>query len=63
MGPDGISAFLLKTCANEITPTFCHIFQKSLDSHIIPSLWEKSIITPVPKKIAQLRIVILDLWL
>lgn len=50
MGPDGISAFLLKTCANELTPAFCPIFQKSIDSHIIPSLWKKSIIIPVPKK-------------
>jgi len=49
-GPDGISAFLLKTCADELTPAWSPIFQKSVDSHVIPTLWKKSVITPVPKK-------------
>ena len=49
-GPDGISAFLLKTCADELTPAWFPIFQKSVDSHVIPTLWKKSVITPVPKK-------------
>ncbi len=50
--PDGISAFLLKSCANELTPAFCPIFQRSLDLHSIPSLRKKKnpVITPVPKK-------------
>lgn len=26
-GPDGISAFLLKVCAEELTPDWCYIFQ------------------------------------
>lgn len=50
MGPDGISARLLKTCAEELIPACCPIFQRSLDSHTVPALWKKAAITPVPKK-------------
>ena len=49
-GPDGISAYLLRECAEELTPAWCPIFQQSLDSHTVPLLWKKTIITPVPKK-------------
>jgi len=50
MGPDGISAQLLKTCAAELTPVWCTLFQRSLDSHIVPALWKKAVIIPIPKK-------------
>lgn len=40
-GPDGISAFLLKTFAAELTPAWCPVFQKSADSHLVPALWKK----------------------
>lgn len=49
-GPDGISARLLKTCAEELTPAWCPLFQRSLDSHTVPALWKKTVITPVPKR-------------
>jgi len=49
-GPDGISARLLKTCAVELVPAWCPIFQRSLDFHIIPALWKKTVLIPVPKK-------------
>lgn len=49
-GPDGISALLLKSCAEELTVAWCPIFQQSVDSHIIPDLWKKSIIVPLPKR-------------
>lgn len=26
------------------------VFQQSLDNHMVPLLWKKSIVTPVPKK-------------
>lgn len=39
--PDGISAFLLKTCAKELTPAWCPIFQRSVDSNTVPALWKK----------------------
>ena len=49
-GPDGIAALLLKACAEELTPAWCPIFQRSVDSHTVPALWKKSIIDPVAKK-------------
>ncbi len=49
-GPDGISALLLKACAEELTPVWCPIFQRSVDSHTVPALWKKSTIVPVAKK-------------
>lgn len=49
-GPDGLSAFILKTFADELAPAWVHIFQRSIDLHIIPDIWKKSIIIPVPKK-------------
>lgn len=41
-GPDGISAFLLKTCTEELIPAWCPIFQKSVHSNTIPVLEEFS---------------------
>ena len=48
-GPDGLPAFLLKSCSYELTDAWCPIFQKSMDSHCIPDLWKRSLIIPVPK--------------
>ena len=45
-GPDGISAFVLKTFAEELAPAWCPIFH----NHSVPILWKTSYITPVPKK-------------
>ena len=49
-GPDGISALLLKTFAEELTPAWCPIFQSSIDFHKVPAIWKKSTIIPIPKK-------------
>lgn len=49
-GPDGLPAFLLKSCAEELTSAWCPVFQRWLDTHTVPALWKRSIITPVPKK-------------
>lgn len=46
-GPDGITALLLKTCADELSSAW--VFQRSVDSHTVPSLWKTAIIIPVPK--------------
>lgn len=54
-GPDGIFAFLSRTCADELAPTWCPIFQGSLDCHTVPSQWKKAIITPIPKKTLSSR--------
>ncbi len=49
-GPDGLSAFLLKNCAEKLAIAWCPLFQRSLDTHTVPALWKKSYITPIPKK-------------
>ena len=48
-GPDGISAYILKNFADELTPVWLPIFQQSLDTGIVPSLWKRAVIIPVPK--------------
>lgn len=49
-GPNGISAYLLRVCAEELTPAWCPIFRQSLENYMVPLLWKKTIITLVPKK-------------
>ena len=49
-GPDGLQAHLLKSCAEELAPAWLRLFQLSLDSHVVPLLWKKSVLVPVPKK-------------
>ncbi len=49
-GPDGVSAFLLKICAEKRTPALVSVFQRSADSHTVSSLWKTAIITPLTKK-------------
>lgn len=49
-GPDGISGRLLKSSSKELAEAWCPIFQKSLDTHSVPSTWKSSIIIPVPEK-------------
>ncbi|KAF7644165.1 hypothetical protein LDENG_00226570 [Lucifuga dentata] len=49
-GPDGISAFLLKTFAEELSPAWCPLYQLSIDLGSIPTIWKRAIVTPVPKK-------------
>uniref|UniRef100_A0A9J7XIF0 Reverse transcriptase domain-containing protein n=1 Tax=Cyprinus carpio carpio TaxID=630221 RepID=A0A9J7XIF0_CYPCA len=48
-GPDGISCRTLKVCADELAQPFHRLFQLSLDTGVIPSLWKQSLIVPVPK--------------
>ncbi len=48
-GPYGISPHIVKCCADELTPAWLLIFQKSLDSGIVPSLWKRTLIIPIPK--------------
>lgn len=49
-GPDGLSAFILKSFADELSPAWQKLFQLSVDSYSIPKLWKTSIILPIPKK-------------
>lgn len=49
-GPDEISPRLLKELHREIAPFLTIIFQRSLDTGIVPSDWKHAIITPAFKK-------------
>ena len=49
-GPDEIPPFVLKHCAEEISPVLNVIFTKSLSSGTLPSDWKKANICPVFKK-------------
>ena len=49
-GPDGIQNKLLKTCAEQLSFIFCHIFNLSLKQCKVPENWKTSCIVPTPKK-------------
>ena len=49
-GPDKISPRLLKELHTEIAPILTLIFQRSLDTGIVPSDWKHATITPAFKK-------------
>ena len=52
-GVDGISARLLKECAQELSPPLTLLFNFSFRSGKVPSLWKKANITPVHKADAK----------
>ena len=49
-GPDEIPARLLKTCSNEIAPSLCSLFNRSLETARLPSEWKMANISSVHKK-------------
>ena len=49
-GPDGISPFILKTFSDELTVAWNPLFQLSVDTCTIPTIWKTSVVIPVPKK-------------
>ena len=49
-GPDGICGRTLRYCAEQLGGVFGRLFQLSIDSGHIPSVWKFSNIIPVPKK-------------
>ena len=49
-GPDNLHPRILKECANELAPSLCSIFNKSLRTGKLPSDWKQANITPVFKK-------------
>ena len=49
-GPDGICGRLLKECAVQLSGVFSFIFNMSVTECAVPSIWKKSLISPVPKK-------------
>ena len=48
-GPDNIHSCFLKNTANEIAPMLTHLFQSSLSTGIIPSVWKQAYVTPIYK--------------
>nr|XP_049576117.1 uncharacterized protein LOC125968766 [Syngnathus scovelli] len=50
LGPDGVSPFCLKVCAEQLAPTFARIFNRSLELCEVPSCFKSSTIVPVAKK-------------
>lgn len=48
-GVDGISARILKECAQELSPPLTLLFNLSSSSRKVPSLWKKANVTPVYK--------------
>jgi len=48
-GPDCISAWMLKTFAVEITPSFASLFNLSIRTGQLPAKWKSSSIVPFPK--------------
>ena len=48
-GGDNLPARILKTCAKELSVHLTHLFNSSLGSGVMPSLWKSANITPVHK--------------
>ena len=49
IGPDGISARMLKSTAYSIAPSLTKLFNQLLSTGILPLLWKKSLVVPIPK--------------
>ena len=49
-GPDNVTPRLLKLCAKQLAKIFTIIFNLSFKTQLIPDIWKRSCIIPVPKK-------------
>ena len=49
-GPDELKPRILKELAKEISPILSLIFQKSLDTGVVPSDWRTAHVSPIYKK-------------
>ena len=49
-GPDNIPARLLRELADSLGPMLAVLFQASLDTGVLPSIWKSAIVAPVFKK-------------
>ena len=49
LGPDSITATILKTCAEQVATLLQLIIQKSLDTGELPLDWQKASVTPIFK--------------
>nr|XP_054594642.1 RNA-directed DNA polymerase from mobile element jockey isoform X1 [Nothobranchius furzeri] len=48
-GPDGISAWVVRSCADQLCEVIGHLFNLSLRLGRVPKLWKTSCVVPVPK--------------
>ena len=49
-GPGGLPAIVLKSCARELTPSFCEFFNSSLAEDKLPTEWKDALVVLVHKK-------------
>ena len=49
-GPDGLSARILRECADELAVPLCKLFQKSLRHETFPAQWAEANVVPIFKK-------------
>ena len=47
LGPDGLPTIVLKTCARELTPSLCTLFNLSLTEGKLPTKWKDALVIPV----------------
>ena len=48
-GPDGILPFILKSFATALVPSLTHIFNRSLETAVVPDGFKKANIAAIPK--------------
>ena len=49
-GPDNISSYTFKNCADQLAPVFADIYNSSLQQCIVPMCFKTYVIIPIPKK-------------
>ena len=49
-GPDGISVKLLQTACEELLEPLLILYESSLNSGTVPSVWKRAVVTPIFKK-------------
>ena len=49
-GPDNISSYTFKNCADQLAPVFADFYNSSLQQCIVPTCFKTSVIIPIPKK-------------
>ena len=48
-GPDGIPNWCLRDFAFAVSEPICHIFNASISQGVVPSLWKRANVVPIPK--------------
>lgn len=48
-GPDNVCGQVLRTCADQLSGIFHHIFSLSLELQTVPKIWKQAVIVPVAK--------------